>query len=277
VTPSFFAVTKQRLLSGRLLDVSDDNAPATAPTVVVNDALMQRDFHGRDPVGKRFHVNVGDTSYATIVGVVSDIRNFGPVSAPKPEMYWTYGQGGNGNTAFPLMIRVKSANPAAVVSGVRDAIRATDPTAAVSAVSTMPEVIARSLGPPRFYFSLLGTFAAVAMSLAVAGLYGVLSYAVAQRTREIGIRAALGSPRGRLVRLTVREGAKLIAAGIALGSVGGLVVTRLMTFMLYSVSPLDATTWMVAILLLAFTALSATLVPGYRAARVDPLIAMRVE
>jgi len=124
---------------------------------------------------------------------------------------------------------------------------------------------------------LLGAFAAAAIVLAVAGLYGTLSYVVEQRTREIGIRAALGSSRLRLVRLIAAEGMRLVLAGVAIGFVGGAAVTRLMTFMLYGVSPLDATTWILAALLLVAAALGATLVPALRATRVDPLIAIRVE
>lgn len=142
---------------------------------------------------------------------------------------------------------------------------------------TMDDVIAASLGRPRFYFSLLGTFAGVALALALAGLYGVLSYVVAQRTREIGIRSALGSSRGALMRLVTGEGLRLVAAGLAVGVLGGLAVTRLMAFMLYGVSPLDARTWLMAAALMVAAAVLAALLPARRAARVDPMIAMRAE
>jgi ABC-type antimicrobial peptide transport system permease subunit len=141
----------------------------------------------------------------------------------------------------------------------------------------MSQVISTSLGNPRFYFSLLGTFAAVALVLAVAGLYGVLSYVVAQRTRELGIRSALGSPTSRLLGLVTRDGLQLVAGGLILGLIGGAAVTRLMTFMLYGVSPLDAVTWTVAVVVMALAGLLATLVPARRATRVDPLIAIRAE
>jgi ABC-type antimicrobial peptide transport system permease subunit len=141
----------------------------------------------------------------------------------------------------------------------------------------MSQVISMSLGNPRFYFSLLGTFAAVAMVLALAGLYGVLSYVVAQRTRELGIRSALGSPKSSLVTLVARDGLLLVAGGLVLGLIGGAAVTRLMTFMLYGVSPLDATTWTLAVALMAVAGLFATLIPARRATRVDPLIAIRAE
>ncbi|MFI5228969.1 MAG: ABC transporter permease, partial [Gemmatimonadales bacterium] len=213
-TPSLFAVTKQRLIAGRLLASSDDDRPTAPPVVVVNQALVDRDLKGENPVGKRFYIS--DTSFATIVGVVSDIKNVGPVGKPQPEMYWPAATNAQGNSGFPIMIRVRQGDPASVTSAVRDGIRGVDRTAAVSNVRPMTEVIATSLGQPRFYFSLLGTFAAVAIVLAAAGLYGVLSYAVAQRTRELGIRAALGSPTGSLMRLITVDGMRLVLGGLVL-------------------------------------------------------------
>jgi putative ABC transport system permease protein len=275
VSPGFFVVTGQRLLAGRLLLPSDDERPQSPPVVVVNQALAKRDFHGADAVGKRFYVS--DTSFATIVGVVTDIRNAGPVGDPRPEMYWTYLQSSSGATSYPLMVRVRGTSPTAVVSGVRNAIRSVDPTAAVGDISPMSEVILQSLGQPRFYFSLLGSFAAVAVALAVAGLYAVLSYAVAQRTREIGIRAALGSSRRSILGLVTREGVELVVAGVVLGLRGSVAVTRLMVFMLYGVSPLDPVIWAAAAGVMVVAGVAASLVPAWRATRVDPLIAIQAE
>ena len=274
VTPRFFAVTHQRLIAGRLLQPSDNEEASSPPVVVVNQALVDRDLKGVDPVGKRFHLS--DTSFATIVGVVSNIRNLGPVAPPAPEMYWTYLQSGQ-SSGFPIMIRVKRGDATAIAPAVRAAIRRIDPSVAVADVYAMPDVIARSLGAPRFYLSLLGAFAVVALVLAIAGLYGVLSYAVAQRTRELGIRAALGSSAAGLMRLMAREGMQLVGAGLVLGSLGGLAATRLITFALYGVSPLDAVTWAAALLLMLSAGLVATLLPARRATRVSPLIAIQAE
>ena len=275
VSPSFFSVTKQRLISGRLLSETDDERPATPRVVVVNEALVRRDFAGRDPIGKRFHTS--DTTFATIVGVVSDIRNNGPVSPPAPEMYWNYRQWGPGSASVQVMVRVASGDPSRVTPAIRDAVRGVDATAAVANVATMESVIARSLGSPRFYFTLLGTFAGIAMALALTGLYGVLSYAVAQRTREIGIRSALGSTRGGIVQLVTRDALKLVGAGVVLGLFGGMMVTRLMESMLYGTSPLDASTWLTAVLLMTAAAMMAALIPARRASKVDPLIAIQTE
>lgn len=273
-TPGFFAVTGQRLIAGRLLGPSDDDRPEAPAVVVVNEALAKRDFKGANPVGRRFYVS--DSAFATIVGVVSDIRNVGPVADPAPEMYWTYYQSGNGDSRFPIMVRTRG-NPIDVAAGVRRAIRATDPTAAVTDVAAMPEVIAHSLGKTRFYLLMLGAFAAVALVLTIAGLYGVLSYAVAQRTREMGIRVALGSTQRRLVALVTREGVSLVVSGIIVGLAASFALTRVMTSLLYGVSPLDALTWMLAALSLFVPTVLATVVPALRASRADPIVAMRAE
>jgi ABC-type antimicrobial peptide transport system permease subunit len=274
VTPEFFAVTGQRLISGRLLSPGDGDNAKAAPVVVVNEALAKRDFKGADPVGRRFYYT--DSSMATIVGVVSDIRNVGPFADPAPEMYWSFLQFGSGSSAFPIMIRTRG-NPTSVVAGVRQAIRRADPTAAISDIATMPDVIAQSLGQPRFYMTMLGAFAAVALALTLAGLYGVLSYAVAQRTRELGIRAALGSPPERLVRLVALDGVSLVVIGVAVGFGASFVVTRLMVSILYGVSPTDWTTWVLAAASLLVPTVLATAVPALRASRADPVIAMRAE
>jgi putative ABC transport system permease protein len=208
---------------------------------------------------------------------VSDIRNFGPIEDPRPEMYSNFRQWGPTWSSVQLMVRVRRGDPTAVTSAIRTAVRGVDATAAVSAVRPMTEVIARSLGSPRFYLSLLGAFAAVAMLLAVAGLYGILSYAVAQRTREIGIRSALGSSRAAIVRMVALDGFRLVAAGVVFGLAGGAIVTRLITFMLYGVSPLDVTTWALAALVLGIAAMLAALIPAQRASRVDPLVAIQNE
>jgi len=274
VSSGFFGVTGQKLLAGRTLQPSDDGSPNAPPVVVVNQALVDRDLKGVDPIGKRFHLT--DTTFATIVGVVSNIRNFGPVAPPAPEMYWSYLQSGQ-SASFPLMIRVKNGDPAAIAPSVRSVIRAIDPTAAIAAVLPMPDVISISLGQPRFYLSLLGAFAAVALILAIAGLYGVLSYAVAQRTRELGIRAALGSSAPALLKLMTGEGLRLVAIGLVFGSLGGVLLTRYITFALYGVSPLDATTWAASLVIMLLAGLLATLIPARRATRVSPLIAIQAD
>jgi putative ABC transport system permease protein len=272
VTPSFFAATKQRLLAGRLLLSSDDGSPNSPPVVVVNEALAKRDFKDGNPVGRRFHLT--DTTFATIVGVVSDIRNAGPFRDAQPEMYWTYAQSASGSSQFPIMIRT-STDPDAVVSGVRNAIQSVDRTAAVAQVATMQEAISKSLASPRFYMLLLGAFAAVAMILALAGLYGMLSYAVAQRTRELGIRVALGAQRHDVLRLVARETGPMLGAGIVIGLAIALALARFIRSLLYDIQPTDPITLIAVALVLGVVGFLAALVPSRRAAKVDPVIALR--
>ena len=273
ITPEFFQVTKQRLIAGRLLSAQDDGRPESPAVVVVNQALVKRDFQGRDPIGTRFHTS--DTTFATIVGVVSDIRNFGPIEDPRPEVYRPYLQSGQGSSNFSVMVRTKRGSPADITGPVRAAIRSADPQVAITDVRSMPEVMARSTARDRFYLTLLGVFAAVAVVLAVSGIYGVLSYAVAQRTREFGIRTALGSTPRTTLTLVTKEGLSLIAVGLVLGLAGSAAATRLLSAMLYGVSPLDRATWAATTLLLVVIGLLATLLPAFRATRVDPLLAIR--
>jgi hypothetical protein len=263
---------ERRLLRGRLLDDRDrDGAPFA---VVVNQALVDRDFPGEDPIGKRFHLS--DTVFATIVGIVSNIRNVGPDREAHPGVYYGYGQSQRGSTSFPILARVQG-EPTRYATAVTRAVHSVDPNAAVSRIQPMTGIIAASMGRPRFYLSLLGSFAAVALLLSLAGLYGVMSYVVAQRTREIGIRTALGSTPRRTLGLVLRQGMLLVGAGLLLGLAGGFGLTRLLGASLYGVSPLDALTWLTVALLLAAAAALAILFPARRAATVDPLVAMRVD
>ena len=273
-TPEFFDVTKQRLLAGRLIG-PEDAQPQSPSVVVVNEALVKRDFQGKNPIGARIHTS--DSTFTTIVGVVSNIRNFGPIEEPRAEVYRPFAQVGRGSSGFAIMVRANRGNPLDLMPAVRAAIRSVDPQVAITEVRSMPQVMAESTGRERFYLSLLGTFAAVAVVLAIAGIYGVLSYVVAQRTREFGIRSALGSTSANTLALVTREGFTLIALGVAIGLVGGLAATRLLAAMLNGVSPLDRPTWVMATLGLVVVGLMATLLPARRATRADPLLAIRSE
>jgi putative ABC transport system permease protein len=274
-SPDFFRATGQQLVAGRLLRADDDNRPDVPLAVVVNRALARRDFPNGDVLGKRFYW--GPTRMATIVGVVSDIANFGPVDPPHPEVYWSYAQTDNDETVFPILVRIARGAPASVAPAVREAIHSVDPAAAVADVQPMTQLIGRSVGAPRFYLSLIATFAIVAIVLAVAGLYGVMSYTVAQRTREMGIRTALGSTSGRTLRLVAEQGMRMVGLGLVLGALGGALVTRALESLLYGVSRADPITWVGATAALAIAGLVASLVPAARATLVDPVTAIRTD
>ena len=280
VTPEFFRVTGQRLIEGRLLEAGDGDRPDGPRVAVVNQALARRDFPGASPVGRRYYLD--DTTFATIVGIVTDIRNFGPYEAPRPEVYHSFRQDGDGWWSFSLMVRTRDAaggpiDPASLAGSVSAAVRGVDPEGAVTAVRPMTEVMSESLGRPRFYLALLGTFGAVALALAVAGIYGVLSYAVAQRTREFGIRAALGSTTADILRLVTRQAMRLLAIGIGIGLAASLAATKLLVSLLYGVSPLDASAWLAATVTLGLAGFVAALLPAWRATRADPVVALRAE
>lgn len=274
VSSGFFAVTQQRLIGGRLLAAGDDESPKAPFVVVANEALVKRDFKGQDAVGKRFHWGDG---FATIVGVVSDIRNAGPGENPRPEVYSTYRQSSANTTGFGMIVRARSGDPEKLGAAIQAAIKEIDPTAATSNIQAMNSVILTSVGRPKFLLSLTGVFASVAIALAVAGLYGVLSYSVAQRSRELGIRAALGSSPAQTVGTIMRRGVLLVTGGIAIGMIASIFATRYMKAQLYGVEPLDVRTWALAILALAVAGTAASLGPALRASRVDPIIAMRAE
>jgi putative ABC transport system permease protein len=277
-TPDLSRAFGQRLVAGRTLRWDDDDRPGVPRVVVVNEALARRDFPHQDAVGRRFYIGMTDTAFATIVGVVSDIPNAGPIDPPLPEVYWSYAQGGpRGNSTFGIIVRVARGDPAAIEHAVRAAVLSVDPGAAITRMEPMTDVMAASVGAPRFYLGLIGTFALVAVALAVAGLYGVMSYAVAQRTRELGIRAALGSSRARTLRTVAERGMRLVGIGVVGGAIGAALATRVLASLLYGVSPADALTWVVATLTLVAAGVMASLIPAVRATRVDPVIAIRTE
>ncbi|GEM_PF-117520 len=275
LTPGLFQVTRQHLIAGRFLR-DDDAAPGIPVVVVVNDLLAKRDFPGQDPVGKRFYLT--DTSFATIVGVVSAISNNGPTGEARPEVDYPYFRAGDGAaTRFNIMVRVRNGDPSLLTAAVRTAIRSIDNQAALTRIMPMPDVLNDSVRRPRLMLSLIGVFAGVAVVLAIAGLYGVLSYAVAQRTRELGIRSALGCTPAQTVGLVARRGMILAVVGVACGLAGGAAITRLLGSILYGVSPLDGETWFVVTIALLAAAIVATLIPSIRATQIDPLQAIRAE
>lgn len=276
VSPSYFGALGVTLVEGRLFTESETRGDGLPTLVVVNRALVRRDFPEGSAIGGRFHTS--DTTFAEIIGVVSDTRNFGPIDDPHPQVYWNFVGSGRRDTRLPLVVRITGAGaPEAQAREIENALRTVDPEVAVTNVRSMDAVISGSVRRQRFFMILLGSFAAVALALTITGLYGVISYAVAQRTRELGIRAALGSTRGQTLGLVLRDALLLAAIGLVIGAVSGFGLTRLLEGMLYGVSPLSPSVWMAALASLLATAAVASSVPAVRAARVDPLEAIRYE
>ena len=273
-SPGFFATLGIPLLAGRDF-LETDGGKAEPLPIIVNQALAQKHFGAQDAVGKQ--LRVGDT-LATIVGVVGDVRQAGLHLAPLAEIHMPYNHAELAAWLSDMTLVLESPlPPESLAASVRGAVRSVDADQPVYEVLTMEEVIERSVASRRLNLLLLGTFAIIALVLAAAGLYGVISYLVAQRTRELGIRMALGAQRGDVVRLVMRQGAGLTAWGIGMGLLGALALSKLVESLLYGVSARDPVTFAALALLLGAIALLAAYLPARRAAKVDPVLAIKGE
>jgi predicted permease len=268
-SPSYFATAGVRLLRGRMLTDGDDaEAP---PVLLINEAGLKRFFPGSDPIGQ--HIRFWGTS-REIVGVVADEKFAGLASETPPAVYpplWQVPM-----PSVSLLVRT-TGDPAAATRAVRREARALDPQIALYDIRTMGDALTRSIGKERFTMLLLGSFAALALLLAVIGVHGVLSYAVEQRRREIGIRMALGAQRSAVLGMVVRQGMALSLAGIALGVLGALAVTRLLGALLFGVGPTDALTFALVVAVIALAAAVASFLPARAAVAIDPATSLRAE
>ena len=270
VTSNYFNAIGIPLLKGRAF--SERDTPQSPATILINETLASRFFSGKDPIGKRL---IAFNSPREIVGVVGDARQ-GALNLPSsPEIYFPNTQHAFGQQVT-LVVRT-NVDPASLSDAVRRAAQSVNPDAPVFRVRTMREVIAVSIAQDRFNTILMALFAVVAMLLSLVGLYGVISYSVTQRTREIGIRLALGAQAGDVLKLVLRQGLALTLAGVLIGLVAAFALTRLLSKLLFGVSPTDALTFIVITLLLTFVALLACLVPAQRATKVDPMVALKLE
>ncbi|HEX8282764.1 MAG TPA: ABC transporter permease [Pyrinomonadaceae bacterium] len=276
VSPEYFDTMGIRLLQGRGFEDGRDRVDSPA-VILISEAFARRFWPNESAVGKR--VNAGDPNdpadWCEVVGVVRDVRQFELAAEPKPQMYFSYTQAG---FFLPRHLVVGTdADPLAVAGAVRKTVWEVDREQPVSNISTMRDVLSESLARERFSMLLLGVFAALALMLAAVGLYGVMSYTVAQRTREIGLRMALGARPSDVLRLVVGQGLRLALAGVVLGLLASFALTGLMKSLLYGVSATDPATLVTISLVLVAVALVASYIPARRATRVDPLIALRYE
>ena len=276
VDGDYFSALGIPLLSGRIFDRRDNSdAPSVA---IVSQALAKKYFPGTNPVGERINVGgPGDDNAYEIVGVVGNVRYDGVAQDPSEAIYFPFVQGGMGVTpSFSVVARTR-AGADEVGRLVRDAVRQIDPELAVANVRTVHELVEENVAGDKFRTTLLGVFAALALVLAAVGIYGVMTYAVSRRSREIGIRLALGARVGEIYRLVLREGLGVAAIGIGIGLLVSAMLTRAVSKLLFEVSATDGATFIaVSLLLLAIAAL-ACVVPARRAARVDPSVTMRVD
>ena len=271
VSPDWFPTMRVPLKRGRLF--SDEDRLNAPKVVLINEAAARQYFRGEDPIGKRVAVYQGGFhTGAEVIGIVGDVR-YGTIdSTARPDAYISYGQA----RLSRMMLFVRTTgDPSAMAPAVRAVVRRVAPEAPVFDIRAMSARVATASSQTRFSAILLGLFAAVSVSLAVMGIYGVLSFAVAQRTGEIGIRMALGAERGRVVALVLRDAARLAVVGLVAGVAAALVLTRVLRNMLFEVTTTDPLTYVAMALVLGVAVLAAGWVPARRAARVDPVIALR--
>lgn len=273
-TPEYFRTVGIPLVRGRLFDATDG---ATTPQVaLISKDVAEKVFPGEDPIGKRINTaNMdGVKDFMTIVGIVGDLRDAGPEGDPNGTIYVHYLQRG-GISTFTWVIQA-AGNPSVLIPGLREAVRTQDPDLAPR-FRTLEELFSSGVAPRQFNMMLLLVFAGLALSLAGLGIYGVLAYSVEQRTREIGIRMALGAQPGQVLQMVIAQGSKLVAAGLVVGIAGAVAASRLITSMLFATSATDAATYAAVSLFLCFIAVMACAVPARTAARVNPIVALRHE
>jgi putative ABC transport system permease protein len=275
VTPGWFAAMGIPLIQGRLIERSDDEK---APRVlVVNQAFVKRYFPNGDAIGKRMRLGklTSDFPWANIVGVVGDVRNFTLDEPPEPAMYWPVAQI---RTTPSLAIVVRTQNdPDAFAPAVRDAIAEIDQAQPIYDMQSLDQLVAKSLDQRRFTLTLMLLFGVIALVLSAIGIYGVMAFAVTQRTQEIGIRMALGASAIDVLKMVVGSGMFLAVIGVAVGLIGAFAVTRLMASLLFGVSPTDLMTFGFVTAGLLLVAFLACYIPARRATKVDPLVALRYE
>jgi predicted permease len=289
VSSGFFHVLKTPLRKGRVF-AEHDNATGQR-VAVINEALQREYWKDSDPVGQHIQVNFGRAlqlaspdsrapnrqappGNVTIVGVVGDIKTDGIDAAGTPHIYLSEPQAPSYNSVVYLRT---AADPGALSEAIRREIQAVDPTIPVFGIQTMDEVVARSLAARRFALQILGIFAIVAFLLACVGIYGVMAYAISQRTGEIGLRMALGARRSDILRIVLSEAGFIVIAGLGAGLLGSLLLTRFLQTLLFDTEPTDPLTFGTLTVLLAGVALLASFIPARRASRVDPLVALRHE
>jgi putative ABC transport system permease protein len=273
VTPGFFDAVGVRLEEGRMMDASDATLD-TVRTIMITRELARQLFPSESPLGR--HIDVfGDGVGMEVIGVVSDLRDLGQERPAPPGVYAAAGNAVAPSTGY-LLVRTAT-DPPALVPRVRELVQGLDPDLPLFGTRTLDDVVRQRLGGRMFSVSLLGIFATVALLLGAIGIYGVVSYAVTQRTREMGVRLALGAKGVDVIRLVVRHGIRLTVLGLALGLIGAWVSTRWIASQLFGVEPTDLVTYGAVAALLGGVSLLASFMPARRASRTDPLEALRSE
>jgi putative ABC transport system permease protein len=282
VGPGYFETMKIPVVRGR--DIADSDNEHAPGAIIIDQALQRKFFGGQDPLGAHVLINMGDGNPAKeyeVVGIVEDVKHMGLTDEPMPTLYGPIPQAPKSAVPFmannfSLVVRT-GIEPEALASTVRKELRNIDVDVATAGVRPMHQFLATAVAARRFNMQLIAVFAVTALLLAAAGLYAVIAYLVSQRTREIGIRLALGAAPRDILRLMMGQGMKLTLIGVAIGFIGAIAVTRLMRSLLFAVTPTDLMTFSIASIVLIVIALLACYIPARRATKVDPLVALRYE
>jgi putative ABC transport system permease protein len=270
VSADYFQALGVELVKGRFFN--DRDTYDAQPVAIVNERFVRDFLFGEEPLGKR--ISPGDRGWYEIVGVVNDARFVSLGEEPMPECYGTYFQ--FFNLEMTMVVRAE-ADPRNLIGSIRSEVLAVDPDQPIANIQTMTERISNSVARPRYTATLVSLFAVLALVLAAVGIYGVVSYSVLQRTREIGIRIALGAQRRDVLLLGLKQGLGLTVLGVVVGIAGAFALTRVLGSLLYGVTPTDPLTFTMVSLLLTGVALIACWIPARRATRVDPMVALRYE
>jgi predicted permease len=273
VAPGAFNALGIPLRSGRDFDDSDGyDAPFTA---IINEALAKKSFDGQDPIGRIILCGMDSPNPMKIVGVVGDVRQSGPGGPASPQIYMPYRQHPFFATSMNILVRTANDTPGlADVMRRKARERSTD---MLVSFTTMQDALSQNVAAPRFRTLLLGVFAGLAVCLAMAGVYGVMSYSVGQRMNEIGLRVALGADAGNVLWLVLRQALVLAGIGAAVGLAGSVAASRLLESMLFNIKKTDPLTYVAVAILLALVAVAASYIPARRAMKVDPVVALRQE
>jgi len=275
VSKHYFKTFGVRLIEGRVFDERD--GPETPDVVVINQTMARTFWGNNSPLGRRVRPGGGTNAWCTIIGVVEDVKNHGLDKPTGTEIYLARGQTyAQGDRTFFIAVRSRSA-ASAVIKALRWELRELDPTLPLARVRTMEEVMSAAQSRPRFLTLLLILFSTVALVLAAVGIYGVISYSVAQRTKEFGVRIALGAQRADVLGIVLRSGMLLTIIALVVGLGGAFLLTRFLSTLLFGVTPTDPFTFVAVSILLASIAFLATYIPARRATKVDPMVALRYE
>ncbi|MGH9709648.1 MAG: FtsX-like permease family protein, partial [Candidatus Acidiferrales bacterium] len=279
VTPDYFSALRIPLESGRVFVASDD--ASNVPVIIINQAMAETFFRGQNPIGRSIWIGKpmgpaeSEPAPRQIIGIVGDINESSLAEKAGPMMFIPYAQAHGADSGY-FLVRTRRA-PMLTLPDARSVLHALDADIPLVKPETMQSVISDSLTDWRFHAVLLGVFGGLALVIAAIGVYGVISYSVAQRTHEIGVRMALGAQHEDVLRLVLGHGVRLALFGVVVGVIAALALTRLMSSLLFGVSATDPLTFVGVAVLLVFVAMLACYIPARRALRVDPMVALRYE